>query len=100
IKGTAVNHGGHVSSLTVPNPIAQADVIVSACQRAGITADALSYIEAHGTGTSLGDPIEINGLKKAFSILNNGKADNALRHNYCGLGSIKTHIGHLEAAAG
>lgn len=100
IKGTAVNHGGHVSSLTVPNPIAQADVIVSACQRAGITADALSYIETHGTGTSLGDPIEINGLKKAFSILKNGKNEGASGHNYCGLGSIKTHIGHLEAAAG
>lgn len=97
IKGTAVNHGGHVSSLTVPNPNAQADVILSACNRAKIPFESISYIEAHGTGTSLGDPIEINGLKKAFSLL---KDDNKQNHYFCGIGSVKTHIGHLEAAAG
>ena len=94
IKGTAVNHGGHVSSLTVPNPNAQADVIVAACKRANISADSIAYIETHGTGTSLGDPIEINGLKKAFAAL--GATD----VEYCALGAIKTHIGHLESAAG
>ena len=69
IKGTAVNHGGHVSSLTVPNPNAQAELIVTAWERARVGVDTISYIEAHGTGTSLGDPIEVNGLKKAFTQL-------------------------------
>ncbi len=99
IKGTAVNHGGHVNSLTAPNPNAQAEVIMSACRRAEITPDAIRYIETHGTGTTLGDPIEINGLKKAFANL--AEENNQLStHYYCGLGSVKTHIGHLEAAAG
>jgi polyketide synthase PksL len=95
IKGTAVNHGGHVSSLTVPNPVAQADVIQTACQRAQISIERINYIETHGTGTSLGDPIEINGLKKAFSA-----SPNILSTEHCGLGAVKTHIGHLESAAG
>ena len=69
IKGTATNHGGRVNSLTVPNPNAQADVITQAIERAHVPADTISYIEAHGTGTALGDPIEVNGLKKAFSGL-------------------------------
>jgi polyketide synthase PksL len=94
IKGTAVNHGGHVSSLTVPNPHAQAEVIIAACNRANISADTISYIETHGTGTSLGDPIEINGLKKAFSQLGGAATYN------CALGAVKTNIGHLESAAG
>ncbi len=68
IKATAVNHGGHVSSLTVPNPNAQAELIVSAMERSHIAPDTISFIETHGTGTSLGDPIEVNGLKKAFDI--------------------------------
>lgn len=97
IKGTAVNHGGHVSSLTVPNPNAQAEVISQACQRAGISIDTINYIETHGTGTSLGDPIEINGLKKAFNSLNE-LSDVTLP--FCALGAVKSQIGHLEAAAG
>jgi acyl transferase domain-containing protein/acyl-CoA synthetase (AMP-forming)/AMP-acid ligase II/aryl carrier-like protein len=98
IKGTAVNHGGQTNSLTAPNPNAQAEVITMACQRADIPINSISYIETHGTGTPLGDPIEINGLKKAFSNL----ADKSLPYtaNYCGLGSVKSNIGHLEAAAG
>lgn len=75
IKGSAVNHGGHVNTLTAPNPNAQAEVIISACQRARIPIDTLQYIETHGTGTPLGDPIEINGLKKPFTIW--------LQHNTC-----------------
>lgn len=100
IKGTAVNHGGLVNSLTAPNPNAQADVIVAACRRAQIPFNTISYIETHGTGTPLGDPIEINGLKKAFDILNNEQTDKTPSYHYCGLGAIKTHIGHLESAAG
>lgn len=100
IKGTAVNHGGHVSSLTVPNPVAQAALILSAVERAQIGVETISYIEAHGTGTALGDPIEVNGLKKAFSMLQEKQQLNVLPTSYCGLGSVKTNIGHLEAASG
>ena len=66
IRGTGENHGGHVQSLTVPNPNAQGELLRDIYMRAGIDPFTISYIEAHGTGTSLGDPIEINGLKKAF----------------------------------
>ncbi len=100
IKGTAVNHGGHVSSLTVPNPNAQAELIVTACERGNISVDSISYIETHGTGTSLGDPIEVNGLKKAFQELAQKQHKDKLSNYYCGLGTVKTNIGHLEAAAG
>src|SRR5579883_41447 len=100
IKGTAVNHGGHVSSLTVPNPNAQAEVIVSAYRRANIPVETVGLIETHGTGTSLGDPIEINGLKKAFAILKAENKHSVVDKAQCALGAVKTHIGHLEAAAG
>ncbi|WP_238651999.1 SDR family NAD(P)-dependent oxidoreductase [Paenibacillus piscarius] len=100
IKGSAVNHGGKVSSLTVPNPKAQAEVLVEAYEKAGISPDTISYIEAHGTGTSLGDPVEINALKKAFAELYRRHGLPVTRENYCGIGAVKTNIGHLEAAAG
>ena len=100
IKGSASNHGGHVSSLTVPNPNAQAELIVNAIEKANIDIETISYIETHGTGTSLGDPIEINGLKKAFQILQERQGKPQIPHHYCGLGSVKANIGHLEAAAG
>lgn len=99
IKGTAVNHGGHVSSLTAPNPNAQAEVIIRACERATIPINTLTFIETHGTGTALGDPIEVNGLRKAFQSLAE-KQQTHLPSSYCGLGAVKTHIGHLESAAG
>jgi FkbH-like protein len=100
IKGSAVNHGGHVNSLTTPNPKAQAEVIINAWNKAKIDPTTIGYIETHGTGTSLGDPIEINGLKKAFNKMYKdwGKAIDKKPH--CGLGSVKTNIGHLETAAG
>src|SRR5262249_31821312 len=93
IKSVVVNHGGRTSGYTVPNPRAQADVIVSALEKADIGARSIGYIEAHGTGTELGDPIEITGLNNAF------KADN-VENQTCAIGSIKSNIGHLEAAAG
>lgn len=99
IRGAGENHGGHVSGLTVPNPNAQADVIVEALTEAGVAPDSVSYIEAHGTGTSLGDPIEVNGLKKAFSRLAE-RDGRKLGEGYCGIGSVKTNIGHLESASG
>ena len=60
----------------------------------------MSYIEAHGTGTELGDPIEINALKSAFAELYQATGDSEVVRSHCGLGSVKTNIGHLELAAG
>ncbi|MFL0801984.1 MAG: SDR family NAD(P)-dependent oxidoreductase [Agarilytica sp.] len=95
VRGTAVNHGGRVSSLTVPNPNAQAELILDACDKAEIDVTTLSFIEMHGTGTPLGDPVEVNGLKKAF------KQGEAVKGTgYCGISSVKANLGHLEAAAG
>ena len=69
IKGTTENHGGRANSLTAPNAKAQTELLIDAYERAQIDPSTVSYIEAHGTGTSLGDPVEINGLKKAFKEL-------------------------------
>ncbi|HEY0946763.1 MAG TPA: SDR family NAD(P)-dependent oxidoreductase, partial [Opitutaceae bacterium] len=100
LRGSAINHGGRANSLTAPNPNAQAEVIDLALARAGVEPHTISYIEAHGTGTSLGDPIEINGLKKAFEtarVRSGAAAPAAVR---CAVGSVKSNTGHLEAAAG
>ena len=96
IKGSAVNHGGKATSLTAPNEKAQSDLIVKAIKRSGVDAGEISYIETHGTGTPLGDPIEINGIKDAFSQLSNQSKGFSI----CYLGSVKSNVGHLEAAAG
>lgn len=93
IKGGALNHGGKTAGITVPDAFAQAEVIKSAIQNAKISPENITYIEAHGTGTSLGDPIEIQGLTKAFQKWTSKK-------NYCGIGSVKSNIGHLESASG
>ncbi|MCW3466426.1 SDR family NAD(P)-dependent oxidoreductase [Chitinophaga nivalis] len=93
IKSSVVNHGGKTNGYTVPNPIAQAGVIGHAFRRSGIDPATISYIEAHGTGTSLGDPIEITGLKKAFEAFTAAK-------QFCAIGSAKSNIGHCESAAG
>ncbi|WP_139488194.1 SDR family NAD(P)-dependent oxidoreductase [Brevibacillus dissolubilis] len=100
IQGTAVNHGGKANSLTAPNSDAQAALLVKAYEDAGLSPSTVSYIEAHGTGTELGDPVEIDGLKKAFNELSRQDPQAANRHGYCGLGSVKTNIGHLEPASG
>ncbi|MGE8406416.1 MAG: SDR family NAD(P)-dependent oxidoreductase [Pseudomonas sp.] len=93
IRGSDLNHGGRTSGYTVPNADAQAQVIARALQRSGLPANRLGYIEAHGTGTSLGDPIEIRGLAKAL-------ATEAAPGWQCPIGSIKANLGHLESAAG
>ncbi|AXE29470.1 hypothetical protein DK842_05875 [Chromobacterium phragmitis] len=99
IRATAENHGGRASSLTAPNPVAQTALLVDAYSRAGVDPATITYIEAHGTGTPLGDPIEVNALKSAFAEL--AKRYGPSRHAHrCGIGSVKTNIGHLEAAAG
>ncbi|MFH0348560.1 SDR family NAD(P)-dependent oxidoreductase [Bacillus vallismortis] len=100
IRGTEVNHGGHANSLTSPNPIAQKDLLVRAYRKSGVNPATLGYIEAHGTGTSLGDPIEVEALKKAFQQLHEDWGISHPPQQYCGLGSVKTNIGHLETAAG
>jgi amino acid adenylation domain-containing protein len=100
IRGSAENHGGRTNSLTAPNPNAQADLVVAAFGRAGFDPASVTYIEAHGTGTRLGDPIEVNALKRAFRTLFERSGAAAPAAPYCGLGSVKTNIGHLEAAAG
>ncbi|MCR4443017.1 MAG: beta-ketoacyl synthase N-terminal-like domain-containing protein [Peptococcaceae bacterium] len=99
IRGTGTNHGGRTSSLTVTNPMAQADLIAEVYEKAGIAPDTVSYVETHGPGTPLGDPIEILGLKTAFKNLER-KFGLQLKESTCGLGSVKTNIGHLESAAG
>ncbi len=93
IKGSAVNHVGTVSGISVPSPVAQADLIEECLDKAGIDPRTVSYIEAHGTGTSLGDPIEVQGLVKAFRQYTQDK-------QFCSIGSVKSNIGHAESAAG
>ncbi|MFH1762531.1 MAG: beta-ketoacyl synthase N-terminal-like domain-containing protein, partial [bacterium] len=100
IKATAVNHGGMATSLTAPNTNAQADLLIDAYDKAKLDPTKVSYIEAHGTGTSLGDPIEVNGLKKAFGELYRKWDKKIADKPTCGIGSVKTNIGHLESAAG
>ncbi|WCM94334.1 acyltransferase domain-containing protein [Acidovorax sp. NCPPB 2350] len=94
IKGSAANNDGAAKvGFTAPSVDGQAEVIRSAQLIAGVSADTIGYVEAHGTGTALGDPIEIAALTQAF------RADTA-RRGYCAVGSVKTNVGHLDAAAG
>lgn len=90
IKGTAVNHNGHGGGFTVPNGISQQKLIQDALIRSGLNIDDIDYIEAHGSGTKLGDPLEISALNEVFK-------DRA-RPLY--IGCVKSNIGHTEAAAG
>ncbi|MDB9527374.1 beta-ketoacyl synthase N-terminal-like domain-containing protein [Oscillatoria sp. CS-180] len=91
IRGSAINNdGAEKVSLTAPSVSGQAAVIMAALERAKVDPASLSYIEAHGTGTALGDPIEIAALSKALHHHPGG----------CAIGSIKTNLGHLDAAAG
>ncbi|WP_425466160.1 SDR family NAD(P)-dependent oxidoreductase [Paenibacillus methanolicus] len=93
VKGSMINAGGRTNGYTVPNPAAHAKAIEGALEAAGVKADEVSYIEAHGTGTALGDPIEVRGLTLAFR-------QHTDKTQYCALGSVKTNIGHGESAAG
>lgn len=93
IKGSAINNDGASNGITAPNPISQQTVIEEAWKRAGISPEEVNYVEAHGTGTLLGDPIEVLGLTKAF-------ANHTDRKQFCGIGSVKTNVGHLVAASG
>src|SRR5205085_3681651 len=94
IKGTAVNNDGAVKiGYTAPSVDGQAQVIAQAQAAAEVAPETISYIEAHGTGTALGDPIEVAALTKCFRATTAQKG-------FCALGSVKTNLGHLDAAAG
>jgi acyl transferase domain-containing protein/NADPH:quinone reductase-like Zn-dependent oxidoreductase/acyl carrier protein/ribosomal protein S18 acetylase RimI-like enzyme len=96
IKGTSCNHGGQAAGLTVPNPRQQASLLLEAWEASGVSPETLGYIEAHGSATPLGDAVEADGLKEAFrSVAAGGRRDRTV-----GLGSVKSNLGHLEAAAG
>lgn len=92
IKGGAINHDGKSSSITAPNGLAQQDLIRSALENAAMLPEQISFIEAHGTGTPLGDPIELDALHNVFK---RAPGDTPLL-----IGALKSNIGHLEAAAG
>ncbi|WP_419799735.1 beta-ketoacyl synthase N-terminal-like domain-containing protein [Terasakiella sp.] len=93
VQGSAVNHDGQSSALTVPNSSAQINVMKAALNNAALDPKDISYVEAHGTGTPLGDPIEIEGLNRVYA--NAHDQDNPLI-----VASVKANIGHLEGAAG
>lgn len=94
IRGWAVNNDGkEKASFTAPSVNGQAEVITTAQLMADVEPGQIGYVEAHGTGTQVGDPIEVAGLTKAFS-----RQSTPLQ--YCGLGSVKSNIGHLDTAAG
>ena len=93
IRSTVVNHNGRTNGYTVPNPNAQRDLVQAALAKASIDPRTVTLLEAHGTGTELGDPIEIQGLQEALQAREDGRTP-------CAVGSIKSNIGHLEAAAG
>lgn len=93
IRSSAVNQDGSSIGLTAPNAKAQEEVIFNAWQKAQIDPNTISYIEAHGTGTKLGDPIEIEGMQRAFKRVTN-------KTNFCAVSSIKSNMGHLDNTAG
>jgi amino acid adenylation domain-containing protein len=94
IRGTAVNNdGSRRAGFTAPGVQGQMGVIAEALAAAGVDADSISYVEGHGTATPLGDPIEVEALSRVFSRTTS-------RKRFCGLGSVKGNVGHLDAAAG
>ncbi len=94
LKGSAINNdGGDKAGYLAPSVSGQADAIRAAQKNAGVTADTIDYVECHGTGTYLGDPIEVAALTEAF------RADTD-KTDFCRIGSVKTNIGHLDTAAG
>lgn len=93
IKGSAVGNDGRTNGITAPSAQSQSRVIEQAWKSSGVDPESISYIEAHGTGTKLGDAIELEGITEAFRLYTDKK-------QFCGIGSVKTNIGHLDAAAG
>ncbi|BBC17699.1 polyketide synthase [Mycobacterium leprae Kyoto-2] len=90
VRGSAVNQDGRSNGVTAPNTAAQCDVITDALRSSDVAPESVNYVESHGTGTVLGDPIEFEALAATY-----GRGESA-----CALGAVKTNLGHLEAAAG
>ncbi|EDM74392.1 polyketide synthase of type I, partial [Plesiocystis pacifica SIR-1] len=93
VEGSAVNNDGRTMGVTTPNPEAQVEVVREALRRAGAEARSVSLIEAHGTGTVIGDPIELKALTRVFR-------ESTQARGVCGIGSVKSNVGHLASAAG
>ncbi|WP_343224445.1 type I polyketide synthase [Paenibacillus sp. ACRRX] len=93
IEATAVNNDGRTMGITTPNPEAQISVIEAALRKGRIRQESISYVETHGTGTMIGDPIELRALSRVFRKSTEKK-------QFCGVGSVKSNIGHLLSAAG
>ncbi|MCX7922793.1 MAG: SDR family NAD(P)-dependent oxidoreductase [Clostridia bacterium] len=93
IKACALNNDGASNGILAPNAEAQEELLVSAWKEAGINPETITYIEAHGTGTNLGDPIEVKGMTNAFMRFTDKK-------QFCGIGSLKTNVGHLQPLSG
>lgn len=93
IKGGAINNDGASNGITAPSPEAQEQLLLKAWGNSNIDPETISYIETHGTGTALGDPIEIKGLTNAFKKYTN-------KSQFCAIGGVKPNIGHLIAASG
>lgn len=93
VRSTAANQDGRSKSITVPNGEAQMTLLREVCARAGVLPGQIGYVEAHGTGTPVGDPVEANALGTVLAV---GRPEG----RRCFVGSVKTNIGHLEAAAG
>ncbi|MEM9212767.1 MAG: beta-ketoacyl synthase N-terminal-like domain-containing protein [Cyanobacteria bacterium P01_F01_bin.150] len=108
VKGSAINNdGAQKVGLTAPSVTGQAEVITAALEHADVSPDTINYVEAHGTGTALGDPIELSALTKVFRSSTKGdtqgNASNGSTNGVdktCAIGSVKTNVGHLDAAAG
>jgi amino acid adenylation domain-containing protein len=97
IKGSAINNDGAVKvGYTAPGVEGQAAVISQALAVAGVEPETVRYVETHGTGTALGDPIEVRALTQAFRAGTNGSG----ARGFCGIGSVKTNVGHMDTAAG
>lgn len=93
IKGSAVNHDGNAGGITGPDPQSQAELLQEAWKRSGVAPQSIGYIEVHGTATRVGDPVEYEGLQRAFA----GHTD---REQFCAVGTVKANIGHLFEASG
>ena len=93
VKGSSINQDGASVGITAPNAAAQEKVLMEAWNNAKIDAESISYIEAHGTATNLGDPVEIKGIERAFSHYTDKK-------QFCAVSSVKSNVGHLDCAAG
>ncbi|AGF56697.1 acyl transferase domain-containing protein/acyl-CoA synthetase (AMP-forming)/AMP-acid ligase II/acyl carrier protein/NAD(P)-dependent dehydrogenase (short-subunit alcohol dehydrogenase family) [Clostridium saccharoperbutylacetonicum] len=93
IKGSAINNDGHSQGITAPRPQGQAEAIRKAYLKAKVNPETISYVETHGTGTPLGDPIEVEGMSQAFRSF-------TAKKEFCAIGSVKSSIGHMLSASG